>query len=573
MPISLTGSLNISGSNTLIGTKTITGSVFISGSKTIVGDNTITGSLIVSGSQTFIGTKTITGSVFISGSKTVIGTNTITGSMLISGSLTTTGTITATTLVVQTITSSISSITGSTNFGSLSSNTHKFTGSVLMSGSLGIGISNPQFKYHQYGGKFILNSDDSSYGQMQIGNTTTGTEATIIFAGGSGSFGSTVTSGDGNTAIWAIGSSTYGLGVSKFGIANVAYGSNILTVSSSGNVGINITSPTNVLHLVGGSATPSLRLGSTSATFYWDIGRENATTGDFIFINANPGSPTERFRITTDGKVGIGTTAPTSPLTVRSTSRGDMLRLSISGSSAVSDATGITFGSATYDKAQIIAYNENTGNAAGYLTFWTGGSPATTDMTERMRIKSDGRVYVGGTSISNSPLFGVIGSGIWDGGCIGLSNTGAGGQAYTIFSTSNAFSQGAGNLLFYNINTPSNVLIINSNGNYDFLGSDVSDRRLKQDIENVNFGLNEIMQLSPKSYHLKSQDNLSGENVTTLRKRYGFIAQEVQPILPDTITGTETETEYLGLDYNGVLAVAVKAIQELTARVQYLENK
>ena len=81
------------------------------------------------------------------------------------------------------------------------------------------------------------------------------------------------------------------------------------------------------------------------------------------------------------------------------------------------------------------------------------------------------------------------------------------------------------------------------------------------------------MQLSPKSYHLKSQDNLSGENITTLRKRYGFIAQEVQTILPDTITGTETETEYLGLDYNGVLAVAVKAIQELKAEIDELKNK
>jgi hypothetical protein len=59
----------------------------------------------------------------------------VTGSLTTSGSLTTTGTITATTLVVQTITSSISSITGSTNFGTLSSNTHTFTGSINASGS------------------------------------------------------------------------------------------------------------------------------------------------------------------------------------------------------------------------------------------------------------------------------------------------------------------------------------------------------------------------------------------------------------------------------------------------------
>ena len=67
----------------------------------------------------------------------------LSGSLNLSGSLTTTGTITATTLVVQTITSSISSITGSTNFGTLSSNTHTFTGSILTSGSIGIGTASP----------------------------------------------------------------------------------------------------------------------------------------------------------------------------------------------------------------------------------------------------------------------------------------------------------------------------------------------------------------------------------------------------------------------------------------------
>jgi hypothetical protein len=55
--------------------------------------------------------------------------------------------------------------------------------------------------------------------------------------------------------------------------------------------------------------------------------------------------------------------------------------------------------------------------------------------------------------------------------------------------------------------------------------------------------------------------------------RYGFIAQEVQEILPDLINGIETEDTYLGLDYNGVLAVAVKAIQELSTKNTTLEAR
>jgi hypothetical protein len=58
------------------------------------------------------------------------------GSLNMSGSLTVGGTITAQTLIVQTITSSIDFVTGSTRFGSQLSNTHQFTGSVSITGSL-----------------------------------------------------------------------------------------------------------------------------------------------------------------------------------------------------------------------------------------------------------------------------------------------------------------------------------------------------------------------------------------------------------------------------------------------------
>jgi hypothetical protein len=58
------------------------------------------------------------------------------GSLDISGSLTVGGTITAQTLIVQTITSSVDFVTGSTRFGSQLSNTHQFTGSVSITGSL-----------------------------------------------------------------------------------------------------------------------------------------------------------------------------------------------------------------------------------------------------------------------------------------------------------------------------------------------------------------------------------------------------------------------------------------------------
>jgi hypothetical protein len=64
------------------------------------------------------------------------------GSQSILGSLTLTGTLTAQTIVAQTITSSTDFVTGSTRFGSLLSNTHQFTGSVSITGSLAASLTN-----------------------------------------------------------------------------------------------------------------------------------------------------------------------------------------------------------------------------------------------------------------------------------------------------------------------------------------------------------------------------------------------------------------------------------------------
>jgi hypothetical protein len=75
----------------------------------------------------------------IENSKLILDTNNqheMTGSLSMSGSLTVGGTITAQTLIVQTITSSVDFVTGSTRFGSQLSNTHQFTGSVSITGSL-----------------------------------------------------------------------------------------------------------------------------------------------------------------------------------------------------------------------------------------------------------------------------------------------------------------------------------------------------------------------------------------------------------------------------------------------------
>ena len=132
-------------------------------SPTISGSLTVTGNIIASGSITLSGSVasasyaanaelldgldstqfTLTSSFaaftasqnILNGTYATTGSNTFAGIQTINSNLTVTGSITAQTLVVQTITSSVDFVTGSTRFGSISANTHVFTGSMSVSGS------------------------------------------------------------------------------------------------------------------------------------------------------------------------------------------------------------------------------------------------------------------------------------------------------------------------------------------------------------------------------------------------------------------------------------------------------
>ena len=118
-------------------------------------------------------------------------------------------------------------------------------------------------------------------------------------------------------------------------------------------------------------------------------------------------------------------------------------------------------------------------------------------------------------------------------------------------------------------------LYIYSNGNYAFAGSNVSDSRKKANINYIiSNQLDTILKLKPASFNQKNQEGNINSNTHT-----GFIAQDVlEAGIANLVHGSDEEG--YGLDYYGVLALAVKAIQEqkaiidgLIARIEALENK
>ena len=104
-----------------------------------------------------------------------------------------------------------------------------------------------------------------------------------------------------------------------------------------------------------------------------------------------------------------------------------------------------------------------------------------------------------------------------------------------------------------------------------------SDKREKMNIMSLNHGLNSLLKLHPVSYIWKNE--VYGKTVLAdneKRTKIGFIAQEVQQIIPEIVVANEwrqknekeptvyvkREAKRLGMRYAEVLPVVVKATQE-----------
>lgn len=103
------------------------------------------------------------------------------------------------------------------------------------------------------------------------------------------------------------------------------------------------------------------------------------------------------------------------------------------------------------------------------------------------------------------------------------------------------------------------------------VGTQTSDERLKNVGENVAYGLSEVLQLQPKQYAFKAEPDTN---------KLGFIAQEVQSIIPEAVFDTKEELEghqegdstKLGMEYVQLIPVLVNAIKEQQAMIETLET-
>ena len=96
-----------------------------------------------------------------------------------------------------------------------------------------------------------------------------------------------------------------------------------------------------------------------------------------------------------------------------------------------------------------------------------------------------------------------------------------------------------------------------------------SDHRLKENVVNLTSATDRLKQLEPKRF------NFIADADTTVD---GFLAHEVQSVVPEAISGTHNEVDddgnavMQGIDQSKLVPLLVKTIQELEARITALEG-
>jgi hypothetical protein len=200
----------------------------------------------------------------------------------------------------------------------------------------------------------------------------------------------------------------------------------------------------------------------------------NDMPGRLVFSTTADGSasPTERMRITSAGLVGIGTTTPSSKLSITTTANSPALDITDASTSDFIITPGVSSGVC------------RVGPTTGAMSLYTGN-------TERARITSAGLVGIGTSSPTNTAGFGQQLQLTGNLPCISIDNTGTGANKYSLGVN------GAGALGFWDNTASAFRMYINSSGN---VGIGTTSPGYSLDVRPTGLGLARI----------GSQDNQAG---------------------------------------------------------------
>ena len=303
-------------------------------------------------------------------------------------------------------------------------------------------------------------------------------------------------------------------------------GSERMRIESGGNVGIGITNPSSKLVIKGdGTYNSTFQRAGATVEIISDELTNNIWSPVFNITNVRQSLTTGK-----DSFGGIGF-------------------------SSIDDSNN----AGVFDAARIALINESPGAVVTptALAFYTNTpTTQTTPAAEKMRITSNGGLKLGMAVWSGAPSSTIYGL---------KFETSATGKSYW-----RSYVNAATSHYHYEFgNTNGMVGNITSSGTATGYNS-VSDYRLKENVVPMTSALDRVSQLKPSRFNFLSDADKTVD---------GFLAHEVQEIVPEAITGEkdavddEGNPEYQGIDQSKLVPLLVKSIQELEARIKILENK
>ncbi len=480
----------------------------------------------------------------------------------------------------------------------VANNDHQFFGFGLAASEMRYQLGNFSNSHVFYGGVSSTTSAEMmriGNGYVSIGGRTTPVNANSFFDvqtdNGSGFGGMYVDVADPD------GNAFYGysnLGTSRAltymnatsGSWNVqTAGSDRLTVSSTGNVGIGTTTPTYPLDIKTPNGASAYGLNHSDGTIIMStyVGSGGVTGGSigtqsnhpFFIYTANGGA---KLTVLPNGNVGIGTTAPSATLEV--SSAGGFA----APQSQIYQTNGADFGRLRFASAATAASfwdvgAQLTGTASGEsLNFWNQASGINV-----MSLRGSGLVTLANTDWNLNPLL-LQSNASSAGSSIRFTNPAVGNRTFDIIGSSGTgASMGAGSFGIWDNTSSAYRFVISPSGNVgigattptqklhvigNILASGTitpSDSRLKENISELNYGLKEILRLRPVSYNWKNEPN--GKKVL------GLIAQETVKVTPEVIELPQSEKDYYSMNYVQLIPVLIKAAQELNQKNESLEKE
>ncbi len=103
----------------------------------------------------------------------------------------------------------------------------------------------------------------------------------------------------------------------------------------------------------------------------------------------------------------------------------------------------------------------------------------------------------------------------------------------------------------------------------------VSDKRLKENIKNLDLVLPKLEKLQAVQYDLLARKVEKGKehpNTNLLKNRIGLIAQDVEEVFPSIVVVDE-ETGYYGVNYMELIPILIEAIKEQQLQINELKEK